>query len=67
MIIVASVYLRFYIKVGVGLGTFLLTPTQPKFLPTHDCDSMALVSPLPHDTKVESLMLNVVSLLILWL
>jgi hypothetical protein len=33
MVIVASVYLRFYIEVGVGGGTFLLTPTPPKFLP----------------------------------
>jgi hypothetical protein len=34
MVIVASIYLRFYIKVGVGVSTFLLTSTltPPKFL-----------------------------------
>jgi hypothetical protein len=26
MVIVASIYLRFYIEVGVGVGTFLPTP-----------------------------------------
>jgi hypothetical protein len=32
MVIVVSIYLRFYIEVGVGI--FLPTPTPPKFLPT---------------------------------
>jgi hypothetical protein len=30
MVIVASIYLRFYIEVGVGVGTFLPTPTPAK-------------------------------------
>jgi hypothetical protein len=30
MVIVASNYLSFYIEVGVGVGTFLRTPTLPK-------------------------------------
>jgi hypothetical protein len=36
MVIVAGIYLRFYIEVGVGfgVGTFLLTPIPPKFLQT---------------------------------
>jgi hypothetical protein len=34
MVIVARIYLRFYIEVRVRVGTFLLTPTPPKFLPT---------------------------------
>jgi hypothetical protein len=38
MVIVASIYLRFYIEVGVG--TFLPTPTPPK-IPS-DSDSTAL-------------------------
>jgi hypothetical protein len=34
MVIVASIYLRYYIKVRVGVATFLPTPTPtpPKFL-----------------------------------
>jgi hypothetical protein len=34
MVIEASVYVRFYIEVGVGVCTFLPTPTPPKFLLT---------------------------------
>jgi hypothetical protein len=41
MLIVASIYLRFYIEVGVG--TFLPTPTPPK-IPS-DSDSTALDPP----------------------
>jgi hypothetical protein len=43
MVIVASIYLRFYIKVRVGVGTFLPTPilTPPK-IPS-DPDSTAVV------------------------
>jgi hypothetical protein len=39
MIIVASMYLRFYI--GVGVGTFLATPTASKI--PFDPDSTALI------------------------
>jgi hypothetical protein len=39
MVIVASVYLRFYIEVGVGI--FLPTPTPPK-IPS-DYNSTALI------------------------
>jgi hypothetical protein len=42
MVTVASVYLRFYIEVGVGVGTFLPTPTPPK-IPS-DYDSTALIT-----------------------
>jgi hypothetical protein len=42
MVIVASIFLRFHVKVGVGGGTFLLNPTPPK-IPS-DSDSTALVS-----------------------
>jgi hypothetical protein len=41
MVIVASIYLRLYIEVGVGVGTFLLTATPPKI--PFDSDSTALV------------------------
>jgi hypothetical protein len=43
MVIVASIFLRFYIQVGVGVGTFLPTPTPipPKI--ASDSDSTALV------------------------
>jgi hypothetical protein len=41
MVIVASIYLRFYIEVGVGVHTFLPSLTPPKFLPTPS--SIALV------------------------
>jgi hypothetical protein len=38
MVLVDSIYLRFYIEVRVtvevGVGTFVLTSTPPKFLPT---------------------------------
>jgi hypothetical protein len=46
MVIVASVYLRFYIEVGVGVGTFLPTPTpSPPNIPSDsDSDSTALAS-----------------------
>jgi hypothetical protein len=40
MVIVASIYLRFYIKVGVRASAFLLTLTAPK-IPS-DSDSTAL-------------------------
>jgi hypothetical protein len=39
MVTVASVYLRFYMEVGVGVGTFLPTPIPPK-IPS-DSDSTA--------------------------
>jgi hypothetical protein len=46
MVIVASIYLRFYIAVGVGVGTFLLTLTPTLTLGStqnsfqlHDSDS----------------------------
>jgi hypothetical protein len=42
MVIVASIYLRFYMEVRVGVGTFLPTPTPPK-IPS-DSDSAALVT-----------------------
>jgi hypothetical protein len=42
MVIVASIYLRFYIEVGVG--TFLPTPTPPKI--TSDSDSTVLAKSL---------------------
>jgi hypothetical protein len=44
MIIVSSSYLRFYIEVGVGVGTFLPTPTStpPKIPSATDSDSTAL-------------------------
>jgi hypothetical protein len=44
MVIVASIYLRFYIEVGVG--TFLLTPTPPK-IPS-DSESTALQDKTPN-------------------
>jgi hypothetical protein len=44
MVTVASVYLRFYMEVGVGVGTFLPTPTPapPKIPSDFDFDSTAL-------------------------
>jgi hypothetical protein len=52
MVTVASIYLRFYIKVGVGVGTFLPTPTPPKIPSESDSDSTALpvsiIPPLLH-------------------
>jgi hypothetical protein len=42
MVIAASIYLRFYIEVRVGVGTFLPSPTPPK-IPS-DSDSTALVT-----------------------
>jgi hypothetical protein len=42
MVIVASIYVRFYIKDWVGVGTFLPTPTlTPPKIPS-DFDSTAL-------------------------
>jgi hypothetical protein len=42
MVTVGSIYLRFYIEVGVGVGTFLPTPTStPPKIPS---DSAALSS-----------------------
>jgi hypothetical protein len=49
MVVVASIYLRFYIEVGVGVGTFLSTPTPPKIPP--DSDSTALL--LHHVWKIK--------------
>jgi hypothetical protein len=40
MVILASIYLRFYIQAGVKVGTFLPTQTPPK-IPS-DSDSTAL-------------------------
>jgi hypothetical protein len=40
MVTVASIYLRFYIEFGVGVGTFLPPPTPPK-IPS-DSDPTAL-------------------------
>jgi hypothetical protein len=40
MVIVASLYLRFYIEVVVGVSTFLPTPASPK-IPSNS-DSIAL-------------------------
>jgi hypothetical protein len=40
MVILASIYLRFYVKVGVGVGAFLPNPTPAK-IPS-DSDSTAL-------------------------
>jgi hypothetical protein len=34
MVVVASIYLRFYIEVGIEVSTLLPTPTPQKFLPT---------------------------------
>jgi hypothetical protein len=43
MVIVASIYLRFYIEIGVGVGAFLPTPTPtPPKMPSGS-DSTALV------------------------
>jgi hypothetical protein len=42
MVIVATIYLRFYSEVEVGVGTFLPIPTPPK-IPS-DSDFTALVS-----------------------
>jgi hypothetical protein len=39
MVIVASIYLRFYIDVRVGVSTFLPTPTPSKILSDSDSDS----------------------------
>jgi hypothetical protein len=65
MVIVACIYLRSYIEFGVGVGTFLLTPTPPK-IPS-DSDATALnhtvfmwTSPVPnsfqnHGKNVEAM------------
>jgi hypothetical protein len=50
MVIVASICLRFYIEVGIGVGTFLPTPTPPK-IPSRS-GSTALVSFLSGQRKV---------------
>jgi hypothetical protein len=36
MVNVASIYLRFHIEVGVGVCTFLQTPTPPKIPSDYD-------------------------------
>jgi hypothetical protein len=43
MVIVANVYLRFYIEARVVVGTCLLTPTPPKISSDPDSDFTALV------------------------
>jgi hypothetical protein len=43
MVIVASIYLRFYMEVEVGVRTFLPTPTPPKIPSDSDSDSTALL------------------------
>jgi hypothetical protein len=49
MVIVASIYLRFYIEGGVGVGTFLLTPTPtPPNIPSNS-DFTALAKALRTD------------------
>jgi hypothetical protein len=44
MVIVASIYLRFYIEVGVGVGTLLPTPTPTPLKIPSDSDTTALLS-----------------------
>jgi hypothetical protein len=46
MIIVASIYLRFYIEVGVGVGTFLPTATPPK-IPSNSDSMTPNLTPQP--------------------
>jgi hypothetical protein len=56
MVIVASIYLRFYIEVGVGVDTFLPTPTPtPPKIPSDfdsNSDSTAVMSPNNETTEV---------------
>jgi hypothetical protein len=56
MVIVASIYLRYYIEVGVG--TFLPTPTPPKIPSESDATALVLTvyssvvtTPVYNDTK----------------
>jgi hypothetical protein len=46
MVTVASIYLRFYIEIGVGVGTFLLTPSPPK-IPSDSNSTTPTLTPQP--------------------
>jgi hypothetical protein len=52
MNIVASIYLRFYIEVGVGVNTFLPTLTSPKIPSDYNSNSTALQDTTPLQTCV---------------
>jgi hypothetical protein len=48
MVTVGSIYLRFYIKVGVRVATFSLTPTPPKIPSDSVSESTALLLRVPN-------------------